>query len=201
MKLARVLIGLFAFLPVSGKASQNQVYRNEENGVILPVPAGGLLCKPPAYEGTGADHGAQMLLGTVDAALCSKWSGKRYMEVFASYRTGRTLHGGLESQCNFEVKRACSPSPANLQIKGMKSESGQLVRSDGSIEILLVTEAGKPDPNFDVTVPSMIYTLGLVTRVLRNSLETRWRAVSFFVSFVRNADYFTMDISGNSTPG
>jgi hypothetical protein len=38
-------------------------------------------------------------------------------------------------------------------------------------------------------------------RVLRNSLETHWRAVSFFVSFALKADYFTMDISGNSTPG
>lgn len=41
----------------------------------------------------------------------------------------------------------------------------------------------------------------LCPRALRNSLETHWRAVSFFVSFVRKADYLTMDISGNSTPG
>jgi hypothetical protein len=166
MKVSRVLIVLIVFWFAVVSASQRPVYRNHQYGIFLPVPSGALLCKPPEYEGNGADDGAQMLLGTDDATMCAKSSGKRYMEVWASYNVSdetKTLHNFLESRCEFEVKIACFPAPEGLYINGMKTEAGRLNRSDGTIEIILVTMAGKPDPDFDATVPMFNYTLSLNT--------------------------------------
>jgi hypothetical protein len=166
MKLSGPVIGLLTFLSVAGAASQRSIYRNQQYGISLPVPAGALLCKPLAYEGSGSDHGAQMLLGTDDATLCSKSSGKRYMDIWASYIVAgqeETLRGDLESTCESELHRACSPAPAGLHINGMKTEGGRLDRPDGSVEIILIAHAGKPAPDFDASVPSMTYSLSLIT--------------------------------------
>jgi hypothetical protein len=166
MKFSRVLIGLLVFWSAAGAVAQRTIYRNRQYGIFLPVPSGTLACIPPVYKGNGADHGPQILLGTDDATLCAKSSGKRYINVFASYTVTeeeKTLHGNLEMACEFEVNRACSPAPAGLHIKGMKTEAGRLDRSDGSIEIILVTMAGKPAPDFDASVPSINYSLSLNT--------------------------------------
>jgi len=50
-----------------------------------------------------------------------------------------------------------------LHIRGLKSEAGRFDRSDGSIEIIVVTQAGRPDPDFDASVPSINYELFLET--------------------------------------
>jgi len=166
MKLLHVLIGLLIFLSAAGAVSQRTIYRNWQYGILLPVPSGALACIPPVYVGNGADHGAQILLGTDDSTLCAKSSGKRYVDVWASYTVTdeeKTLHGNLKMACEFEVKRGCSPAPAGLRIKGMKTEAGRLDLSDGSIVIILVTMAGKPTPDFDASVPSINYSLSLNT--------------------------------------
>jgi hypothetical protein len=88
------------------------------------------------------------------------------MGVFASYNSAedtKTLHGLLEWQCEFEIHQLCSPAPKDLEIKGMKTETGRLDRSDGSIEIIVATQAGKPAPDFDPLVPSFNYTFSLNT--------------------------------------
>jgi len=164
--LARKLGVLLVFLFAIGGACQKAPYRNEQYGIVLPMPSGTLPCIPPVYRGNGADHGPQILLGTQDASFCSKASGKRYVDVFASYNASedtKTLHALLEWRCKFEIKGACSPAPANLQFGGRKSEAGRLNRPDGLIEIIVATQAGKPDPDFDASVPSINYELDLVT--------------------------------------
>lgn len=166
MKLSRIIVGLFVFVFAVGPHSQTAPYRNHEFGIVLPIPPGTLPCMPPVYEGNGHDHGPQILLGTDDASLCSKSSGKRYVDVFASYNASdetKTLHALLESACEFEVNRACSPAPAGLRFSGLKSDAGRLDRTDGSIEVIVVAQAGKPDPNFDASVPSINYELSLDT--------------------------------------
>lgn len=88
------------------------------------------------------------------------------MDLFASYTTTdeeKTLQGNLKMLCESEAKSACSPAPAGLQIKGMKTKAGRLDRSDGLIEIMLVTMAGKPVPDFDAAVPSNCYWFSLIT--------------------------------------
>lgn len=165
MELSRVLIGLVILCSVAGAAAHPTIYRNQEYGIVLPVPSGALLCAVPA-DANGAEHGAQLLLGTKDATLCRKWSGKRYMDIFASYNVSddtKFLHDLLEYSCQSEVKKACSPAPTGLHIPGMKTEAGRLDRPDGSIEIIVVTQAGKPDPDGDPSVPSTNYAFNLNT--------------------------------------
>jgi hypothetical protein len=165
VKLSRVLIGLVMLCSLAGAASRPVIYRNRQFGIVLPVPPGALLCAVPA-DAHGVEHGAQMLLGTDDATLCRKWSGKRYMDVNGFYNVSddtKLLHDSLESLCQFKGKKACSPAPPGLHIPRMKTEAGRLDRPDGSIEIIVVTQAGKPDPDFDASVPSFQYALTLNT--------------------------------------
>ena len=180
MRLFRVLVGLTLFSIAAGAFPQPRTYRNQEFGIYLPIPRGTLACIPPVYRGNGIDHGPQILLGPIEASFCGKSSEKRYMDVFASYTAAddeKTLHGNLAILC----ESACSAAPAGLLIKGMKTATGRLNRPDGSIEIILVTMAGKPDPDFDPLVPSFDYWLSLHTdaqhldgdlKVFRLMLET-----------------------------
>ncbi len=167
MKLSRVLIGFVILCSVAGAASHRAIYRNQDFGIVLPVPSGALLCAVPD-DAHGIEHGAQMLLGTEDATLCRKWSGKRYMDVSGYYNVAddtKLLHDLLEYSCQSEVKKECSLAPAGLHIPGMKTEAGRLDRPDGSIKIIVVTQAGKPDPDGDPSVPSINYEFNLNTDV------------------------------------
>lgn len=165
MKILGILSSLVLLWSVAEAASHHAIYRNKEYGIVLSVPSGALLCHVPS-DARGIEHGTQMLLGTEDATLCRKWSGKRYMDVFASYNVAddtKLLHDLLEWSCESEVKKACSTAPPCLDISGMKTEAGRLDRPDGSIEIVVVTQAGKPDPNYDASVPHINYELNLNT--------------------------------------
>jgi hypothetical protein len=144
VRLSGVVISVLVIGSAFRAVSQKAVYRNHQYGIVLTVPGEALACMPPVYEGSGADHGLQILLGSNDPTLCGKSSGKRYMEVFASYTATdeeKTLQGKLESRCEFEVKRACSPAPSGLYIHGLR----------------------KPASDFDASLPSISYTLNLVT--------------------------------------
>jgi len=135
-------------------------YRNLEYGIVLPIPRGTLPCIPPLYEGNGADHGPQILLGTNDASLCSKSSGKRYVNVFASYNSSyppMSLQTLLATECQFTFNAACAPAPADLRFGKLKSVAGRLNRPDGSIEIIVAAQAGNPSPNVDASAPSISY--------------------------------------------
>ena len=165
VKLSRILIICVILCVTAGAAPRKSIYRNGEFGITLPIPSGALLCVPPA-DAHGIDHGFQMLLGTKDAGLCRRSSGKRYMSAFASYNVAddtKLLHDLLEWSCQSQVKKACSAAPAGLNIPRMKTEAGRFDRLDGSIEIIVVTQAGKPDPDWDASVPSINYKFMLNT--------------------------------------
>jgi hypothetical protein len=166
MKLSRVLVGLLILGFAVGAVSQKSVYRNPEYGIVLPIPTGTLPCIPPIYEGNGADHGPQILLGTKDASLCSASSGKRYVNVFASYNSAyptMSLQTLLATECQFETKSLCTAAPAGLGFGRLKSIAGRSDRPDGSIEIIVATQAGRPDPDVDASAPSINYELFLHT--------------------------------------
>lgn len=177
MKHTQLLVWTLLFMQAGSITSQVLVYRNQQYGITLSVKHGELLCKPPIYNGNGSDHGAQLILGTTDASLCSQSTGKRYMSIWASYTLTdeeKSIHSILESECKEEIDRVCSPAPASLYIKGLKTENGKMERPDGSSKIIVVTMAGKPNPNFDAAVPSFNYVLSLVTdsQHFNNDLKT-----------------------------
>jgi hypothetical protein len=163
---------LLLLLCTAAAAQQNQTYRNREFGIVLPIPTGTLPCIPPFYRGNGIDHGPQIMLGTNDPSLCSKSSGKRYMDVFASYTTTdeeKSLDTYLRSPCadlppiENDPSAVCGPAPADLGVNGLPSRAARINHSNGWIELIVVTQAGRPDPDFDPSVPSISYEFGLYT--------------------------------------
>jgi hypothetical protein len=169
MKLARVLVVIVILCSSAGATSRGPIFKNKEYGITLHAPNGALLCPT---QGNGAVHGASLLLGTQDVSLCRKSSGKRWIEIFAGYNVAedsKTLHTFLNSECEYtshyenEPDTACSPAPVGLSVNGLPGEAGRINHSDGMIEIIVVTQAGKPDPNFDASVPSINYDLSLHT--------------------------------------
>jgi hypothetical protein len=151
---------------LSAATKEPQVYRNEEFGIMLPVPYGALLCPTPDDE---HDHGPTVLLGTnvVKKNACSDMAHSRSIDIFAGYNAAdatKKLQDYFKSECTTEtVKTRCRPAPSNLQIDRLPSMSGRMNLSDGWIDIIVVTQAGKPDPDFDASVPSVNYDLRLHT--------------------------------------
>ena len=163
MRFSRVLIGLVILCSVASAASRTSVYRNKEYGIFLPIPSGAWLCSVPY---SGANHGAAFLLGTHDESLCIKASGKRWVSIFAGYNAAeesKTLHTFLNWQCANEANGSCGQAPAGLRINGLSTETARVDHPDGSITIIAVAQAGKPDPDFDASVPSINYDLSLHT--------------------------------------
>lgn len=166
---------------LNAKTDKSVIFRNEEFGITLPIPDGALLCPVPENEHI---HGPVMLLGTSVAKGCSDLEQSRSIDVFASFNKiedTKTLAKFLKSQCTGVFKGKCLPAPPHLGIEGMRSAAGRVNHSDGWIDILVVTQAGKPDLLFDASVPSINYDLHLHTnrehlendlRVFRSVLET-----------------------------
>jgi hypothetical protein len=157
------MIGLVILCSAASAASHPSVYRNREYGILLPIPSGAWLCSVPY---SGANHGAAFLLGTQDESLCTKTSGKRWISIFAGYNAAensKTLHSFLNWQCAYEAHGSCSQAPAGLLINGLSTETARVDHRDGLITIIAVAQAGKPDPDFDATVPSINYDLSLHT--------------------------------------
>jgi len=169
MRFLHVLIGLVILCSVAEAATRKTVFRNREYGITLSAPEGGWLCPT---QGNGVVHGASLLLGTEDTSLCRKSSGKRWIETFAAYNIAedsKTLHTFLNSECDYpshygnEPNAMCSPAPAGLSVNGLPSEAARIDHLNGLIEIIVVTQAGKPNPDFDASVPSINYDLSLHT--------------------------------------
>jgi hypothetical protein len=158
-----------------------QIYRNEEFGITLTMPEGVLLCPTPDDE---HDHGPLTLLGTADAKHCQDAEHRRNIDIFASFNAieeTKTLDNFLKSQCTGVFKGGCLPAPPRLSVNGLRSAAARVNHANGWIDILVVTQAGKPDPLFDGSVPSINYDLSLHTRpehlkedlrVFRTVLET-----------------------------
>jgi hypothetical protein len=92
------------------------------------------------------------------------------MGVFASYSATedeKSLDTYLHSLCvnlppiENDPGVACSQAPADLSVDGLPSKAARINHSNGWIEVIVVTQAGKPDPDFDPSVPSISYELDL----------------------------------------
>lgn len=149
-------------------SSKPRIYRNTEFGITLPVPRGAFLCPIPQNE---HDHGPVFLLGAnVGAQDCrdvDEVEQHRYIEVFAGYNAAyatKTLPLLLRSDCKYMVKGPCGAPPSNLRVTGLHSLAARGNGWDGWVYILVETQAGKPDIEFDPRVPSVNYSLTLHTR-------------------------------------
>ena len=160
MHVAQALGLVAAAILVAAPSPPPKVYRNQEFGITLPIPQGALACFHPSGE---HDDGVLLLLGTADPNSCHDLdhSHQRYIGVFGSYQAGDTNKLGdlLKRDCD----EPCEPAPEDLRIPGVRTEAGKSAYPDGSIGIIVVTQAGKPDPAFDPTVPSVNYDLSLHT--------------------------------------
>lgn len=155
---------------LASAASRKSVYRNKDYGISLHIPPGAWLCP---YGGSGIDHGPDLLIGSKDARVCRSYSRqKRWITIFGegnAVEESKTLHAFLNAQCAFapldwhEPGAACGPAPADLNVNGLPSEAARINHSNGTIEIIVVTQAGKPDPDFDASVPSFNYDMRLYT--------------------------------------
>ena len=166
MRFSRVLISLVVLCSVASAASRTSVYRNRDYCIFLHIPPGAWLC--PYLE--GSDHGPAMLLGSEDSINCrSDLRQKRWMIIFGEYNNGEDLHTFLNRLCAYisfhsnDPSAVCSSAPADLSVKGLLGEAARINHSNGTIEIIVVTQAGKPDPDFDASVPSYNYDMGLYT--------------------------------------
>ena len=166
-----------------------KVYRNEEFGITLPVPRDVVLCVNPPTE---HDDGALLLLGTTDANRCQEpnHDHERSIDVFASYPTDDTSK--LPDLLGLMCDAPCEQPPGVWQIAGLRTEAGETTYPDGSIDILVVTQAGKPNPAFDPTAPSINYTLTLHTgtKNLAEDLQV-FRAVLQTIRLVPSQEEFS----------
>jgi hypothetical protein len=163
MPSPRCFAVLLASLLLSPQASKTQVYRNDEFGITVPIPLGVVYCVPSEYQ---HDHGPVFLLGSPDRQACDEIDHQRYVLIFASYNAveeTKKLRDFLKEQCTGVGGGPCRPAPYGLHITGMATKAARVNRSDGWIDIIVVTQAGKPDPAFDPSVPSINYDAGLHT--------------------------------------
>jgi len=164
MRYLHALVALVILCTAAATEPGTSVYRNKEYGILLHVPSGAWICSVPY---SGANHGVALLLGTKDERLCKQSSGKRWVSVFASYNVSdetKTLHQNLEWHCkNNSAGGVCGQAPVGLSVHGLRSETARLDYADGSMEVYVVTQAGKPDPDFDPSVPSINYNVSLHT--------------------------------------
>jgi hypothetical protein len=145
-------------------AAQTKIYRNSQFGYEVPIPHGLYLFSP--HEMNGIDHGRQLFFKPTRVEDCNNGGCDRYIEFNANYNTTEDtakLHDLLKHECTVFGGKECLQPPDDLTIEGLKSESARVILPNGRIEFLVVTQAGKPALDFDATVPSINYSVVLLT--------------------------------------
>ena len=138
------------------------IYHNEEFGITVPVPEHTLLCSfPPQH-----DHGPVLMLGGVSNQACFDLDRNRAIVIYATYNASddtKKLLDFLWWECTSIAKHPCGPPPEGLRIKGRTAAAARVDGTDGWLDIFVVTQAGKPDPAFDASVPTINYDFSLRT--------------------------------------
>lgn len=153
-----------------------RVYRNAEFGMTMPIPDGVACMAPPGEH----DQGPTFLLGHAGKEACDdldRIERSRYIEIFAGYNAvdaTKTLPRFFRSQCRATGGVTCSTAPMEIGIPHMRTMAGEVAHPNGWVDVIVVVQAGKPDPAFDPNVPFVNYDLRLHTRRedLRNDLST-----------------------------
>lgn len=173
-------LGLLLVLASSIGITAQQIYRNREFGIVVPVPAGTLQCRYPGQH----DHGPVFLIATMDPGACAELSDKRAVIVFAGPNAtdeGKFLPDLLKSLCKTLIKAGCEPPPDGIRLGDRRIEAGMAQGAHGWLDVVVVTQGGMPDPAFDPSVPSINYDIRLHTQrryldkdlsVLRTVLQT-----------------------------
>jgi hypothetical protein len=181
MRPIRVIACSAAAAAISISATAKpRIYTNAEYGIALPIASGELLCRAPKNE---HDHGPALLLGTSSTRGCRDSGHHRSIAIFATYTIeAEDPPSYLNDECTRGAMGGpCQPAPAGLEIAGLASASARVNHPDGRIEIVVVAQAGTPDPAFDPVVPPFSYDLSLYTtpehleedlRVFRTVLKT-----------------------------
>ncbi len=161
IRLARAAVYFVAIAMHSQGASPPKIYRNDEFGVRLPVPKAGFLCASPRDE---HEHGFVILLGSGRSENCRSAGYHRSVVLFAfgnALDDTKHLAGLLNMEC--EIAEGCQSGPAGLEIAGLPTASGRVKGPDGWIELVVVTQAGKPS-GYEPNEPSVNYIFSLYTR-------------------------------------
>jgi len=155
-------------------AAQTKIYRNRDYGYEVPIPHGLYLFSP--HQMSGIDHGRQLFFKPTRIEDCNHGGCDRYVGLWAEYNTiedTAKLHDFLEWECTIYGGKECLPPPEGLNIDGLACESARAKLPDGRIEFLVVTQAWKPAADFDPTIPSINYSIVLLTTKehLENDLQ------------------------------
>lgn len=166
MRFSRVLIGMVVLCSAASAFPRESVYQNKQYGIFLHIPSAAWLCP----QGGGSDHGPFLLLGSKDASRCrSDLRQNRWISIFGQYSDGETLHTFLNRLCadtpppGNDFEEVTNSAPTDLGVGGLPSNTARINHSNGAIEIIVVTQAGKPNPEFEASVPSFEYSFSLNT--------------------------------------
>jgi hypothetical protein len=162
IRVAILLLVLGAF-PIA-LIAQAKVYRNRDFGIVVPIPHGLHVFSPRKM--TGIDHGRQFFFKPTSVEDCGKGACDRYIDVFAGcncFVDTAKLHDFLQNQCAAVANGPCVTAPEDLKVNGLSSEAARVNHPEGTVEIIVATQAGKPDPDFDSSVPSVNYSISLWT--------------------------------------
>lgn len=170
---------LIAAVATNPTAAQPQDFQNAEFGITVPAPKGALLCPSP---GDQHDHGPVFLLGTSDPKSCDDPEHSRSVVIFASYNAADATKK-LADFLKWECAGPCGPAPPGLHVAKLPSESATADRSNGWIDVIVVAQAGKPDPSFDPTTPLINYDLTLHTK--KSSLDEDLRTFRIILQTVQ----------------
>ena len=164
MRLMRVAPLLVLTALTAQSPAQIRVYRNSQFGFEVPIPRGLYLFRP--HEMNGIDHGRQFFFKPTSVEDCNNGGCDRYIEVDAYYNTledTAKLHDFLEHECTVFGGVECLQPPEDLKVRGLASESARVKLPNGRVELLVVTQAGRPTPDFDASAPSINYSICLLT--------------------------------------
>lgn len=163
LRAAYLILVLTLGSPIGG-AEKSLVYRNPEFGITVPVPSGTLSCPTSVNE---HDHGPVFLVNATDTKGCHSLDHNRYIGIFASYNAvdeTKRIYDFLNSECQGVYGGPCDRAPARLYVRGLRSASARVSERSGWLDVVVVTQAGKPDPLYDATVPSVNYDINLHTK-------------------------------------
>jgi hypothetical protein len=163
---------------------QTEVYRNSDFRYEVQIPRGLYLFSP--HEMTGIDHGRQLFFKPTRVEDCNNGGCDRYIGFYADYNTTddtAKLHDLLEHTCTVFGGKKCLQPPEDLKIEGLPSESARVKLPNGNIEMIVVTQAGKPAPDFDASVPSINYSIVLLTT--KKHLEEDMRSYRLILKTIR----------------